>query len=132
MAHIKLMTKFVQLLTKFTDRHTDRQTNRQTDNAKTICRETDRRLFKNVLVGCTNAHVSSVSLQQLWLVEYYGYFAGEVTTLDTDLGRMERLRLKGLHLPCDLNADLTNRQSQKSIPPGIPAPEYSRAPPKRY
>ncbi len=25
-----------------------------------------------------------------------------------------------------------NRQSQKSIPPGLPAPEYSRAPPKRY
>ncbi|KAH3771089.1 hypothetical protein DPMN_172391 [Dreissena polymorpha] len=99
MAHIKLMTKFVQLLTKFkrTDIQTDRQTDRQTMRKLYAARETDRRLFKNVLVGCTNAHVSSVSLQQLWNVEHYGYFAGEVTTLDTDLGRMERLRHKGLH-----------------------------------
>ncbi|KAH3805597.1 hypothetical protein DPMN_133902 [Dreissena polymorpha] len=81
----------VQLLTKFTDtksvpdRHTDRQTDRPTMRKLYAARETDRRLFKNVLVGCTNAHVSSVSLQQLWLVEHYGYFAEEWRDSDTRL-----------------------------------------------
>ncbi|KAH3806295.1 hypothetical protein DPMN_134614 [Dreissena polymorpha] len=95
MAHIKLMTKFVQLLTKFTDtksvpdRHTDRQTDRPTMRKLYAARETgihyDDKNDDFLKTFWLVAPMPMLAVPFTALVEHYGYFAEEWKDSDTRL-----------------------------------------------